>query len=125
MNVRKNVNFVLELVANVLPLRAFAKKSWEIDSDLLGPPILSTKTLGKISHYMVERFGFDPECLVTAFTGDNQASLAGIGLRPGELCISLGTSDTVMAWLENVEPQLMGHIWPNPVDSKAFMALLW
>ena len=86
--------------------------------DLLGPPILSTKALGKVSKFMVDRFGFDPECLVTAFTGDNPASLAGIGLCPGELCISLGTSDTVMAWLppENVEPQLMGHIWPNPVD---------
>lgn len=75
---------------------------------------------------MQERFGFDGECLVTAWTGDNQASLAGIGLHPGELCISLGTSDTVMAWLDGeVEPQLMGHIWPNPVDSRAFMALLW
>ena len=57
---------------------------------LLGPPILSTKSLGQISHFMVERFGFDPGCLVTAFTGDNPASLAGIGLCPGELCISLG-----------------------------------
>lgn len=94
-----------------------------------GSPIISTHSLGPISSYMSERFGFDPKCTVAAFTGDNQASLAGIGLCPGELCISLGTSDTVMAWLpggeNSVEPQLMGHIWPNPVDSQAFMALLW
>jgi len=94
--------------------------------DLLGPPIASTKSLGAISNYMVERFGFDDNCLVAAFTGDNPASLAGIGLGPGELCISLGTSDVLMAWLRptEVKPQLMGHIWPNPVESQAFMALL-
>ena len=32
--------------------------------DLLGPPIASTKSLGSISNYMVERFGFDDNCLV-------------------------------------------------------------
>ena len=112
---------------NALPQFIYLQQYFFFSFLNLGPPVLSTRSLGKVSHFMVERFGFDPECSVTAFTGDNQASLAGIGLCPGELCISLGTSDTVMAWLypENLEPQLMGHIWPNPVDSKAFMALLW
>ena len=83
--------------------------------------------LGNISNYMIERFGFDGKCQVTAFTGDNPASLAGIRLCPGEICVSLGTSDTVMAYMpigSEIEPQLVGHIWPNPVESQAFMALL-
>ena len=56
-----------------------------------------------------------------------QASLAGLRMRPGDLGISLGTSDTVFVWLSDLpeNPQLMGHIWPNPVDKDAYMALLW
>jgi xylulokinase len=93
---------------------------------LLGPPVKSDTKLGQVSGYMIDRFGFDPECIVTAFTGDNPASFAGIGLEKGQLCISLGTSDSVMAWLsEDPEPQLMGHIWNNPVEHQSFMALLW
>ena len=48
-------------------------------------------------------------------------------MRPGDLGISLGTSDTVFVWLSDLPqtPQLMGHIWPNPVDKDAYMALLW
>ena len=39
--------------------------------------------------------------------------------------LSLGTSDTVFVWLEEAKPQLTGHVWPNPVEDDAFMALLW
>ena len=96
-------------------------------TQLLGAPTSPTSLLGSISNYMIERFGFDGKCQVTAFTGDNPASLAGIRLCPGEICLSLGTSDTVMAYMpigSEIEPQLVGHIWPNPVESRAFMALL-
>lgn len=94
---------------------------------ILGPAIPSPSILGPISEYMADRFGFESSCQIVAFTGDNPSSLSGMALQPGELCISLGTSDTVMAWLnaDSVEPQLIGHIWPNPVDTEAYMALLW
>ena len=39
--------------------------------------------------------------------------------------VSLGTSDTVFVWLEDPQPQLMGHVFANPVDDKAYLALLW
>ena len=39
--------------------------------------------------------------------------------------ISLGTSDTVFLWITTAEPQLTGHVFINPVDKNAFMALLW
>ena len=38
---------------------------------------------------------------------------------------SLGTSDTVFLWLDEPRPQLVGHVLINPVDSDAYMALLW
>lgn len=38
---------------------------------------------------------------------------------------SLGTSDTLFLWLDKPRPQLVGHVLINPVDSAAYMALLW
>ena len=72
------------------------------------------------------RFGFDPKCMVVAGTGDNPATLAGLGLNPGEVAISMGTSDNLFVSISGKpEPQLTGHIWPNPVERKGYMALLW
>ena len=46
-------------------------------STKLGEPVESTKVVGNVSEYMSERYGFNPQCKVVAFTGDNPASLAG------------------------------------------------
>ena len=53
-----------------------------------------------MSNYMQERYGFDPECVVGAFTGDNPSSLAGLAMKEGDIGLSLGTSDTVFVWLK-------------------------
>merc|ERR1719153_160091 len=90
----------------------------------LGVPISTSTVVGNMSTYMQERYGFDPECVVGAFIGDNPSSLAGLAMREGDIGLSLGTSDTVFVWLSEPEPQLTGHVWPNPVDEDAFMALL-
>ena len=39
--------------------------------------------------------------------------------------MSLGTSDTLFLWINEARPQLMGHTFVNPVDTHAFMAMLW
>lgn len=84
----------------------------------LGSPVPSCSIVGNISKYLVDRFGFSPDCKVVAFTGDNPGSLAGMRLDKGDVAISLGTSDTLMLWLETPSPALEGHIFVNPVDSK-------
>lgn len=43
----------------------------------LGEPVASNTDLGSISPYYVERWDFNPNCRVIAFTGDNPASLIG------------------------------------------------
>jgi len=44
----------------------------------------------------VQRYGFSPDCQVLAGTGDNPSSLVGLGIfNPGDIAISLGTSDTL------------------------------
>uniref|UniRef100_A0AAQ5XN74 Xylulose kinase n=1 Tax=Amphiprion ocellaris TaxID=80972 RepID=A0AAQ5XN74_AMPOC len=91
---------------------------------LLGAALPSTSVLGSISSYFVHRFGFSESCRVVSFTGDNPASLAGMRLQPGDIAVSLGTSDTVFLWVQNPRPALEGHVFCSPVDQEAFMALL-
>jgi len=93
-------------------------------AEKLGAPVSPNTVVGTVSEYMQERYGFPSECIIGAFTGDNPSSLAGLAMREGDIGLSLGTSDTVFVWLSEPEPQLTGHVWPNPVDEDAFMALL-
>ncbi|XP_067398864.1 xylulose kinase isoform X3 [Emydura macquarii macquarii] len=90
----------------------------------LGHTVPSSSVLGSVSPYYIQRYGFSPDCKVVAFTGDNPASLAGMKLEEGDIAISLGTSDTLFLWIQEPTPALEGHIFCNPVDSRAYMALL-
>ncbi|XP_003492243.1 xylulose kinase [Bombus impatiens] len=90
----------------------------------LGKPVSSCSDIGPISSYFVERFGFDEACRVIAFTGDNSGSLIGMRLKEGDIACSLGTSDTLFLWLNKPKTALEGHIFCNPLDDNAYMALL-
>nr|XP_039267445.1 xylulose kinase-like [Styela clava] len=92
--------------------------------DKLGKPVPSCSNLGCISSYFVEKYGFNPDCRIIAFTGDNPASLAGCHLGRGDVIISLGTSDTFMLWLDDPKPKTEGHVFVNPVDDNSYMGLL-
>ncbi|XP_044761174.1 xylulose kinase-like isoform X2 [Coccinella septempunctata] len=115
---------------NLMDLRT---KKWHPDllklcgpnaAQKLGDPVPSCSCLGMISSYFVERYGFDKECKVVAFSGDNPSSLIGMGIRNDWLGVSLGTSDTLFLWLTEPKPVLNGHILCNPLDSNAYMAML-
>lgn len=54
-----------------------------------------------------------------------QLTFLGMCLERGDVAVSLGTSDTLFLWLDTPKPKLEGHIFVNPVDSDAYMALLW
>ncbi|KAM7279821.1 hypothetical protein ACFE04_006955 [Oxalis oulophora] len=80
---------------------------------------------GKIASYFVERYHFSKDCLVVQWSGDNPNSLAGLTLStPGDLAISLGTSDTVFGISKDPHPTLEGHVFPNPVDVEGYMVML-
>ncbi|CAI9116051.1 OLC1v1017101C1 [Oldenlandia corymbosa var. corymbosa] len=80
---------------------------------------------GHIAPFFVERYHFDKNCLIVQWSGDNPNSLAGLTLNtPGDLAISLGTSDTVFAITNEHNPSLEGHVFPNPVDTEGYMVML-
>jgi xylulokinase len=45
-------------------------------------------------------------------------------LTEGDIAVSLGTSDTVILWLNNSKPTIDGHILCNPIDEKTHMGLI-
>ncbi|KAF7830080.1 xylulose kinase 2 [Senna tora] len=80
---------------------------------------------GNIAAYFVERYHFNKNCLVINWSGDNPNSVAGLTLNiPGDLGISLGTSDTVFMITKDPNPGLEGHVFPSPVDSEGYMVML-
>ena len=105
--------------------KALAATAAGLDGKLL-PIVPSTKTVGCISPYFVERYGFDPGCKILPFSGDNPCSLIGMGLvEPGRVALSLGTSDTLFACME--EPRTSdegeGAVFASP-DGTNYMALI-
>lgn len=46
-------------------------------ADKLGTPVPASERVGNIASYFVDRYSFNPDCAVIAFTGDNPSSLAG------------------------------------------------
>ncbi|MFY7818769.1 MAG: xylulokinase [Akkermansiaceae bacterium] len=107
-------------------LMNLASRQW--DHDLLDAtaPMLRVKlpelaaagsVVGPVSDYFVVKYGFSPECRVGVFTGDNPASLVGMGATtPGQVVISLGTSDTFFAGMSQAytDPRGFGHVFGNP-----------
>lgn len=74
--------------------------------DKLGDMIPYDTPLGNISPYFVERYGFNPETIVLAGTGDNPATLLGCG---GSTVISLGSSYTVNGVMDEIVPSSDGE----------------
>lgn len=91
----------------------------------LGDIVSSHSVLGKVAPYFVERYGFSADCRVVAWSGDNPNSVAGLGLKePGDVAVSLGTSDTLFGITAAPAPGIEGHLFPNPVDPESYMAMV-
>ncbi|MDR0535333.1 MAG: carbohydrate kinase [Puniceicoccales bacterium] len=71
------------------------------------------------------KYGLRPGIPVALWTGDNPASLIGMGAhRPGKAVVSLGTSDTVFAAFEkfHTDPDGFGHVFGNPAGGNMSLA---
>jgi xylulokinase len=117
---------------NLMDVRAKTWSSAALDAtapgleEKLGDIVASHVVVGKIHQYFCDTWGFAADCDVVAFSGDNPCSLAGLRLqRPGDVAISLGTSDTVFGSLSEPAPSATeGHVFANPVDPEGYMAMV-
>ncbi|CAK7344731.1 unnamed protein product [Dovyalis caffra] len=109
--------------------RVWSKKVLEVTAprleEKLGKLAPAHAVAGNIASYFVERYNFNKNCLVVQWSGDNPNSLAGLTLSiPGDLAISLGTSDTVFGIASDPKSGLEGNVFPNPVDTQGYMVML-
>lgn len=90
------------------------------------PKLVESDTIiGNIAPYYVKRYGFSPETKLLPWSGDNPNSLIGVGLvEPGQVAVSLGTSDTYFTPLQQLFLDLSGqsHVFGAPNGN--YMALI-
>jgi len=110
------------------------RKVWDTDAlkatapnlkKKLPPLAASGKVIGPVSAYFVNKYGLNPAALATAWTGDNPASVIGLGLiKPGQVAISLGTSDTFFGSMEKCQTDENGegHVFGSPTGD--YMTLI-
>ncbi|KAI0792194.1 D-xylulose kinase [Abortiporus biennis] len=94
----------------------------------LGPePVPGGTVLGKISPWWVERYGFNPDCAIAPFTGDNPATVVALS-TPGDAILSLGTSTTFLLSIPptDVAPKRFttSHLLSHPTTYDAHIAML-
>ncbi len=116
---------------NLMDIR---RKNWNHDALKATAPSLvkklplladSGKVIGPVSPYFVSKYGLNPEALATVWTGDNPASVIGLGLtKPGQVAISLGTSDTFFGTMEicHTDENGEGHVFGSPTGG--YMTLI-
>ena len=108
---------------NLMDIR---RRNWNHDALKATAPSLAKKlpalaepgkVIGPVSPYFVRKFGLNPEAIATVWTGDNPASAVGLGLiKPGQVAISLGTSDTFFGTMEkcSTDESGEGHVFGSP-----------
>jgi xylulokinase len=90
------------------------------------PPIAdSSRLIGRVSPYFVKRYGVNPAAQIQVWSGDNPCSVAGLGLvTPGQVAISLGTSDTYFGSMKRCRTDAKGegHVFGSPTGD--YMTLI-
>ena len=91
----------------------------------LPPLAASGHVIGKVSAYFINKYSLNPEALATTWTGDNPASVIGLGLtKPGQIAVSLGTSDTFFGTMQKCQTDENGegHVFGSPAGG--YMTLI-
>ena len=116
---------------NLMDIR---RKNWNHDALKATAPSLTkncrrsrtpASVIGPVSAYFVTKYGLNPEALATVWTGDNPASVLGLGLvKPGQVAISLGTSDTFFGTMGqcHTDEKGEGHVFGSPAGG--YMTLI-
>jgi xylulokinase len=87
--------------------------------------LIKDTAVGKVSKYLVEKYGFNPDTEVIVGSGDNPCSLVGLGLigQPDTHAISLGTSDTYFGYMPKLTDQKRstGHVFGTADGNAMFL----
>lgn len=109
---------------SLLELTATKEGVPELRKKLGDVPLDGGGSLGGISSYFVQRYGFSPDCQIAPFTGDNPATILSLPLRPHDAIVSLGTSSTFLMNTPSYKPDPSYHFMNHPTTKGHFMFML-
>ncbi|EGN96744.1 hypothetical protein SERLA73DRAFT_170141 [Serpula lacrymans var. lacrymans S7.3] len=94
----------------------------------LGPePVPGGTVLGTVSDWWVRKWGFNPDCIVAPFTGDNPSTVVALS-APGDALLSLGTSTTLLLSIPPADTPpkrfTTSHLLSHPTTIDAQIAML-
>ncbi|GMM37455.1 xylulokinase [Saccharomycopsis crataegensis] len=81
-------------------------------------------SIGLISSYFVNKFGFSPNCGIYPFTGDNLATILSLPLLKNDLLVSLGTSTTLLLITDVYRANENYHIMIHPTNPNLYMYMI-
>jgi xylulokinase len=108
---------LLQLTAGVDGLQSLKEKLGNVREDGGG-------SLGPISEYFVQRYGFSEDCVIAPFTGDNPSTILALPLRPLDAIVSLGTSTTFLMSTPKYVPDPAYHFFNHPTTVGLYMFML-
>lgn len=82
------------------------------------------ESLGPVSPYFVEKYGFSSNAQIYSFTGDNLATIISLPLQQNDILISLGTSTTVLLVTEQYNPSSQYHLFKHPTLKDTYMGMI-
>ena len=79
---------------------------------------------GMIGNYFTTRYGFNPDCVIIPFTGDNPSTILALPLRASDAMVSLGTSTTFLMSTPEYVPDPAYHFMNHPCTKGLYMFML-
>ncbi|KAI8895308.1 hypothetical protein BC833DRAFT_651357 [Globomyces pollinis-pini] len=96
--------------------------------DKLGVELVPCHTIvGTLSSYYIKRYNFNSDCKIISSSGDNPCTLVGFKIKQDtELCISLGTSTTILGIMKTLPSTLLlnTHVLKSPLNEFEYMVML-
>ncbi|KAI0643402.1 actin-like ATPase domain-containing protein [Trametes meyenii] len=86
--------------------------SWLGDVDISG----GRRRIGNISRYLVDRYGFDSEVIITPFTSDYLSTYLSLCPSPSDAVLAFGPMDVMMAPAANYIPTRLYNLFPHPAQ---------
>ncbi|TFK61278.1 actin-like ATPase domain-containing protein [Pluteus cervinus] len=99
-------------------------RGWLGEVDLSG----GSRRAGNISRYLVERYGFDPETIITPFVSDYLSAYMSLCPSPNDVVLTFGPMDLLMTTAQHYTPTRLYNLFPHPAqdpgEKRRYVAVL-
>ncbi|KAG6840072.1 hypothetical protein C0991_009184 [Blastosporella zonata] len=99
-------------------------RGWLGDVDVSG----GGRRTGNVSRYLVERYGFEPDTIVSPFTSDSLSSYLSLLPSSNDAVLSFGPMDTLMTPAQHYIPTRLYNLVPHPAqdagEKRKYIAVL-